>query len=458
MSEERRLRSCRHPGLRVARGRGEPGLEILGVGEALAGRARAGERVLAVDGHALEDRLDYLYFTSFSERPRLRIRAVDGAEREETFSPGELAGDALAFAPLAFRTCGNDCVFCFIQQNPPGLRDELYLMDEDYRLGFLFGNYVTLALAKDRDLDRIVRLRLSPVYLSVHATDPALRNRLLGIKRSRDVLAVIDRLASGGVTLHAQVVLVPGWNDGAQLERTLDDLAARHPCLASVGVVPVGLTVHRGGLTPLAAYDAAGCARVIDQVAPRQERWLAVLGTRFAFLADEFYLQGRRPLPGLEHYEDLAQIDNGIGMARDFAALLAQEAAAWRPPRRTLRAALVTGRLGERLWREVLLPELASLPGLLTRLVALDNPLYGAPVTVSGLLPGRAILAALQGLAGEADVAVLPPNVLNAAGRFLDDLTLAELHEASPLPVLVPETGMLGVLSDFARHVKPESP
>lgn len=454
----RYLRSCRHPGLRVAPESGEPGLEVLDVAGALAGRVRPGERVLAVDGQPLADRLDYLYLTSFSDRPRLRIRGADGAEREEAFAPDALAGDALTFAPLAFRTCGNDCVFCFIQQNPPGLRDEIYLMDEDYRLGFLFGNYVTLALAKDRDLDRIVRLRLSPLYLSVHATDMALRNRLLGIKKSRNVLGLIDRLAAGGIAIHAQIVLVPGWNDGENLDRTLDDLAARHPDVASVGIVPVGLTDHRAGLTPLHAFDAAGCAGVIAQVAPRQERWLDELGTRFAFLADEFYLQGERPLPGLDHYENLSQIDNGIGMARDFEAELAREAAAWRAPARPLRAALVTGRLGERLHRDVLLPRLADLPGLDLRLVALDNPLYGAPVTVSGLLPGKAVRDALAELAGEADVAVLPPNVLNADDRFLDDLTLDELRAAAPMPVLVPESGMLAALADFARRSNPESP
>lgn len=446
------IRSSRHPGLRIAPAGGEPGLRLTAVGPGLADRLAPGERVLAVDGHALEDVLDFHYYSAFSMEPELTVQDVDGAERRVTIAGELLERESLEFEPLQFKTCGNDCVFCFIHQMPEGLREDLYFMDEDYRLGFLYGNYVTLALAREHELERIVKQHLSPVYLSVHATDMALRNRLLGLKRSRDVLALIRRLLDGGVSIHTQVVLVPGWNDGAALDRTLADLAAFHPGIESLGIVPVGLTAHRDRLTDLHAFDDAGCARVIEQVEGWQRRLAAEHGTRFVHLADEFYLQARRPLPAMEDYEEFFLYDNGIGMSRDFVDTVLTEAQEWIAPPRPLRVGLLTGKLGEQLLRETLLPALGALPGLSLEVRGLENRLFGSGITVSGLLPGEELLAGRSQLPEDLDLLVLPPNTLNAGGRFLDDLSLEEFRARCDLPVRVPAAGLLAELADFARH------
>ena len=447
----RLIRSTRHPGLRIAPTPAGAGLRITAVGAALAGRLAVGERLLAVDGEPITDVLDFHYYSAFSREPELTLLDAAGKERRLRL-PGELLeGEAIEFEPLEFKTCGNDCVFCFIHQMPAGLREDLYFMDEDYRLGFLYGNYVTLALAREHELERIIRQRLSPVYLSVHATDMALRNRLLGLKRSRDLGELIQRLLAGGIAIHTQVVLVPDWNDGAALDKTIADLAAYHSGIESLGIVPVGLTAHRTRLTALKTFGAAGCAEVIEQVEGWQRRLKGELGTRFAHLADEFYLQAGRPLPAMADYEEFYLYDNGIGMSRDFLDTVLAEAAGWTPPARPLRAGLLTGKLGEQLFRDALLPALVALPGLSLELRGLENQLFGAGITVSGLLPGAELLAARALLPADIDVLVLPPNTLNAKGHFLDDLSLADFRERAGLPVLVPESGLLTALSDFAR-------
>ncbi len=442
-------RSRKHPGLRVLPEKREPGIALVAVGQDLAGSLAPGDRVLAVDGNAIDDLLDFHYYSALEAEPVLTVLSSAGEKRRVAVSGESLGGGQLEFEPLVFRTCGNDCVFCFIHQMPEGLREDLYFMDEDYRLGFLYGNYVTLALAREHELRRIVEQRLSPVYLSVHSTDMALRNRLLGLKKSRDIHELIRRLLDGGIAIHSQIVLLPGWNDGKELDRTLRELAAYHPGMESVGVVPVGLTDHRSKLTPLDGFDASGCEEVVAQVESWQERFRSELGARFVHLADEFYLSAARPLPAREDYEGFPLADNGIGMSRDFVDEVLAEAREWSAPGRPLRVSVVTGRLGERLFREYLLPELAGLPGLDLHVLGLDNRLFGSRVTVSGLLPGREILAGVAALPADRDLVLVPPNTLNAQELFLDDLSLDEMRSESPLPLLVPSTGLLASLRDF---------
>ena len=331
---------------------------------------------------------------------------------------------------------------------PEGLREDLYFMDEEYRLGFLYGNYVTLALAREHELDRIIKQNLSPVYLSVHATDMELRNRLLGLKRSREIRDIIARLLDGGISIHTQIVLLPGWNDGDALDNTLADLLAYHPGIESLGIVPVGLTDHRSRLTHLERFDAAGCAGVVDQIEKWQERCLKDHGSRFVHLGDEFYLQAGRPLPPTEAYEEFFLLDNGIGMARDFVDTVKAEAANWEAPAETLRVGVLTGKLGEQLFREELSELLGALPGLELHVLGLDNELFGSDITVSGLLPGRELLAGRARLPENIDLLLLPPNTLNADGRFLDDLTLDEFRSQCDIPVMVPAAGLFGAIAE----------
>ncbi len=428
----------------------EAGLGIVRVGDDLEGQLKPGDRILQVDGHDIEDVLDFHYFSVLSVEPGLLVRDQNGDVRELKLPSEKLDGSNLDFEPLVFKSCGNDCVFCFIHQMPPGLREDLYFMDEDYRLGFMYGNYVTLALARERELDRIVKQQLSPVYLSVHSTDMALRNKLLGLKRSRDLDETIGRLIDGGITIHTQVVLLPGWNDGEHLDRTLDDLAAYYPDVASLGIVPVGLTDHRKTLTPLSGFDVEGAARSLDQVESFQSRFKAEHGSRFVYMADEFYLMAGRPFPEQSEYEDFPLIDNGIGMGRDFVETVLAEVKKWRAPSRKLKVGILTGRLGEMLLEDYLGATLRELDGVDFTVKALDNRLFGSRITVSGLLPGKEMLEAAGELPADLDMLLVPPNTLNANELFLDDLSLEDFRAALPMPVEVPESGLLGPLDKLA--------
>jgi putative radical SAM enzyme (TIGR03279 family) len=444
-----RIRSDKHPGLRNAPGAGGVGIELIKVPESLRALLAPGERILGVDEHAIEDILDFHYYTSLSLEPLLKVQDRAGKVREFEVAGDTLAGAELEFEPLTFKTCGNDCVFCFIHQMPRGLREDLYLMDEDYRLGFLYGNYVTMALIREHEMKRILTQRLSPVYLSVHATDMALRNRLLGLKKSRDIMKTIDRLLEGGIEIHTQIVLLPGWNDGPALDKTISDLAAKHPGIASIGIVPVGLSGHRVGLTKLEGFDGPGLGAVVDQVNAHRERLKKQMGDAFVHLADEFFLGAGLPLPAREEYEEFPLLDNGIGMAREFIDAVGEEVAGWEAPARPLRVGLLTGRLGELLLTERVLPLLADLPGLELQIVGLDNKLFGPRITVSGLLPGKDLLAGAAQLGDGTDLLLIPPNTLNADDLFLDDISLAEFREQVGLPLRVPESGFLNEIRKF---------
>ncbi len=416
------------------------------VGESLKGKLGQGDRILKVDGQDVEDVLDFHYYSVLTQEPLLQVKTLSGELKEIALASEDLDGSNLEFEPLVFKSCGNDCVFCFIHQMPPDLREDLYFMDEDYRLGFMYGNYVTLALARERELDRIICQQLSPVYLSVHATDMPLRNKLLGLKRSRNLDETILRLIDGGITLHTQVVLLPGWNDGEHLDKTLRDLAAYYPDVASLGIVPVGLTDHRKTLTKLVGFDTEGAARALEQVETFQADFHAEHGSRFVYMADEFYLLSGRAFPSQEEYEDFPLLDNGIGMGREFVETVKTEAARWQIPQSEYRVGILTGRLGEILFEEYLKDTLSALPGIEFEIKVLDNKLFGSRITVSGLLPGRELLEAALELPQDLDLILLPPNTLNASELFLDDLSLDDFRAALPMPVAIAEAGLLDII------------
>jgi putative radical SAM enzyme (TIGR03279 family) len=273
-----------------------------------------GDCVTALDGRLVEDMLDLYYYQPEDRQLMLTIRRRGGQEVTLALPPESLPQITEAFAPMEFRTCACHCVFCFIDQNPRGMRPPIYVKDEDYRFSFLYGNYITLTSLGRRGLARILAQRMTPLFVSVHATDTDVRTRLLGIKRRIDVLPILARLVEGGITVHTQVVLCPGWNDGAVLDRTIGDLLSLHPGVASLAIVPVGLTAHRDGLTRLDPVTPEIARRVIDQVAPWQERAREQTGATFVQLSDEFYLLADAPFPPASSYDDFPQVDNGIGL------------------------------------------------------------------------------------------------------------------------------------------------
>jgi putative radical SAM enzyme (TIGR03279 family) len=391
---------------------------------------RAGERLVRLNGRAPRDYIEFRYLAAERE---LDLLLVDGsAKPRRLLIRKELDEDlGLRFSEDVFDgviTCTNRCPFCFVSQLPTGLRPSLYLRDDDYRLSFLHGNFITLTNLTPADRSRIAELHLSPLYVSVHATEPDVREQIFG-GPTPDVLSEMRRLGASGMEFHCQIVVCPGVNDGAHLERTVRDLAALHPAVQSVGAVPVGLTRHRGRQPPIRPVTAAMSRRLIEEVHRWQSDFRRELGTRLVFAADELYLQGSLPLPRRCEYEKLPQLGNGIGGARLFLGGLRRI----RPPRlrAPLAVGLVTGKMAAPLVRQ--LAGKLSEGNVRPEVCVVANDLFGRSVTTAGLLAGRDIARALQGLS--VDLALVPGTALKEGTVFLDDMTLHELSDLVGVPL-----------------------
>lgn len=345
----------------------------------------------------------------------------------------------IEFDPMRFQCCGNHCIFCFIDQNPKGLRSTLYLKDEDYRLSFLFGNYVTLTRVDREALDRIVAQRLTPLYVSVHAVDPQIRKRMLGLKKDDDLLDKLRYLTEHRIEIHGQIVLCPGLNDGEILNETCETLAAFYPRFRSLAVVPVGLTRHRAHLPRIQGYDEKSARMILKQVEHYQEYFKKKIGESFVYLADEFYLLCGEQLPPESHYGGFWQIENGVGQTRHFLSEFEYQKDDF--PKRLepfKQYIIVTGILAGPVLEKMIVPELKKIKNCKIELRAVSNCFFGESVTVSGLLTGRDILADLKKTEGEA-VFLLPDNCINEDGIFLDDLSPNDLSESLGRPVRIIE-------------------
>ena len=384
---------------------------------------RPGDEVLEVNGSALADVIDFQFRMAwFGERMTLRTRA-----RTFEFVREEWEGIGTEFEPIEPLVCDNDCVFCFVHQNPGNTRRSLRIKDEDYRLSFLFGNYLTLTNVGEAELGRIIDQRLSPLYISVHATEPELRRRMLGNDAYNGLDEKLDRLAAAGIQLHCQVVLCPGWNDGAHLERTVRDLEGRYPSVQSVAVVPVGLTDHRQNLPEIEPVTPAYAGRTIRAVTAIQRRYTEKWDTPFVFLGDEFYILADEPVPASDHYRAFPQIENGVGMVRTFVDEFDAGAEALADEIRTkpLHGVVATGRLFH--------PYLAACVGRLgldLDTVSVPNRFWGSGIHVAGLLTGSDFVDALRGRV-RGDFLVLPSeSMIGDEGLFLDDMKLADVEQA----------------------------
>jgi len=383
-----------------------------------------GDQILAINGEPVEDELDFRFKTS-DERLTLRVR-TGGQLAEETVEKEPDAGLGVELEEFRIKTCGDDCVFCFVDQNPVGLRDTLYFRDGDFRMSFLYGNYITVTNLRDRDLERIVEQRLSPLYVSVHCTDDDVRAEMMGHRTLRDRQGEKLRfLADHGIELHAQIVLVPGYNDGAQLVKTILDLYDLEEQLYSVSIVPVGLTAHRRALTTLRPVSPSEARQLARQVARWQDYFRERIGRGFVYLSDEVYLLAGLDFPDEEAYDGYPLMENGVGMSRDFLDELAFQAEdlpdALPEPRRVT---LVSGTLTAPLLRDRVEPVLEGVEGLDVEVVACENRLFGEVVTVSGLLNFKSFLAELKPRADSGtlgDLVVLPPDCVNFEGLFLDN-------------------------------------
>ncbi|MFH1374472.1 MAG: DUF512 domain-containing protein [bacterium] len=393
----------------------------------LTGQVRPGYRVLTVNGRPVLDSIDFRFRTA-DEQVKIRFADRSGREMEYRLDETSAGSLGLTFQDDRVRRCRCKCIFCFVHQQPKGMRRSLYVKDEDYRLSFTHGNYITLSNLTESDMARIIEQRLSPLYVSVHTTDDTLRRRMLGNRQLPPILPLLRRLTENGITLHTQVVLCPGINDGRYLKQTVDDLSALYPGIQTLAIVPVGLTRYRNGLPELRIFNRFEAADVLDFIFERQKELYRKLGTRFVWPSDEFHLLAGRSFPPRKTYEDLAQFENGVGMNQEFLAMFDRRRQHLRKIRSDRRVLFLTGRSAESLFNRGIMSWIHRNLDLNLSVRPVDNRFWGKTVTVSGLLTGRDLLAKARPVAGEFDLVVLPPNCLNADQLFLDDMSLSEFQ------------------------------
>lgn len=389
-----------------------------------------GTELLSVDGQPLEDFLDWEFLTA-DDAFALEVRLPDGEHLvyELERDGGEPMGVELE--PPNVRRCANRCEFCFIEGLPKGLRKPLYIRDDDYRLSFAYGNFATLSNLKERDFERILSYRLSPLYVSVHATPWEARKTLLNNPRVPDIVAQLTRLTAGGIQFHGQMVIVPGLNDGAVLEQSLADLYAFGESCLSVALVPVGLTQF-SHLYSGESMDRANATKILEVAERWARRAETERGEPWVYGSDELYLLAGRPLPSAEHYRDFAQIENGVGAVTSLRDRVRTGVA--RLPRLDgRRIGVVTGSAMAPLMPE-LLEQLTAATGAHFELLPTENSLFGPTVTTAGLLVGADIQRALAGRA-DLDLALIPAETINDAGVFLDDASFVAVRESLPMPV-----------------------
>lgn len=415
-----------------------------------------GDRLLMVNGIPLRDIIDYNFYASDDEL-LFMVQKVDGDVWELEFDRFDGEPIGLFFSTPVPASCGNNCIFCFVHQMPRGLRKPLYVKDEDYRLSFLYGNYVTLSNISAAETERIIEQHLSPLYISVHATDPALREKLLGRDHLVPVLETIATFAATGIQMHTQIVLCPGINDGAALEKTVNDLAAFYPKVASLAIVPLGLTRHRRGLPHLQPVTREYATSFIKEWLPRQLALEKKLGNGFLYLADEFFIKAGIEFPPLATYGELPQLENGVGMIPLFeeeATELLQDVARLSLPTVTV----VTGVSPQR-YITAFTEKLARATSVSIRVVPVENSFFGKEVTVTGLVTGKDIVNALKDEEG-VELLLIPDVMLKEGeGLFLDEMNLEGIAMALGCRVesffATPE-GLYQKLVALTENVAPE--
>ena len=399
-----------------------------------------GDVLVSINQNEIRDVLDYRFYLTDTNVSVTLMR--DEESYTVHINKGEYDDIGLEFeTPLMDKkhTCQNGCVFCFIDQLPPGMRESLYFKDDDDRLSFLHGNYVTLTNLKDADIDRIIKMHISPVNVSVHTTNPDLRVKMMKNKHAGEVLSYLGRMADAGIALCTQIVLCKGLNDGAELDRTMHDLIEYHPSLRSCAIVPVGLTKYREKLYPLEAFSPEECAAVIEQVNAFGEECLQKFGTRIFYCSDEFYVRAGLPLPPEEYYEDYSQIENGVGMLTSMKSefdfeldYLDELLDGFRAPRTV---SVATGMAAHEHISSLAKELMARVDGLTVKVYPIVNNFFGPSVTVAGLLTGGDVVEQLKDRE-LGDELLFPAVMLRADGDvFLDDMTPAELSERLGVPV-----------------------
>ncbi len=422
----------------------------------------AGDVLLAINDKEIEDIFDYQYLIE-DEYLEILIEKKNGeewlleVEKDQDEDLGLLFGESLMDN---YRNCHNKCVFCFIDQNPKGMRETIYFKDDDTRLSFLQGNYVSLTNLKEKDIKRIIEYKLAPINISVHTTNPELRCKMLNNRFAGNVLRYIDMLYEAGIPMNAQIVLCKGLNDDKELERTLNDLIKYAPILESVTIVPVGLTKHREGLCQLESFNKQDAINLIELVNKYQSIALDKFGTHFVHASDEWYINADIPIPSEETYDGYGQLENGVGMVRLMHSEIDRSIEEYliqsngKRYEGTKKISVVCGMLVKDYMVKVADKIKKVAPNVNIEVYPIRNDFFGEKITVTGLLTGGDIVAQLKGKE-LGDALLLPCNCLKAdEDIFLDDMTLEEFQNALQVPVIIVQSSGMDFLSSIIEMEK----
>ncbi len=399
-----------------------------------------GDILLAIDGKEIDDVLDYFYYLE-GEYIVLTIETKDGetvtceVEKEEDEDLGLVFEEEFMGK---YHHCSNKCVFCFVDQMPPGMRPTLYFKDDDARLSFLSGSYITMTNMSQSDFDKIIRYQMSPINVSIHAVNPDVRVKMLKNPNAANIMDKLTKLKEAGIFMNGQIVLCKGLNDGPELDRSIHELYTLYPNMQSLGIVPVGVSKFRNGLYPLEPFTKEDAKKVIRQVEPYQQYFYKTHGTRFVHLSDEFYIMAEEPLPSAESYDGYLQIENGVGMMRSFIEE-ANEEMDKLPKRKKVKGkvSVVTGVLAGKYIQEIADRLMQIYPDLTVLIYVIENHFFGEHITVSGLLTGRDIMDQLKGKELGSRL-LLPGNLVKSdEDVLLDDVTVSELEKALHIPISI---------------------
>ncbi len=390
--------------------------------------------ILEINGKPVRDEIDFKFL---SADDKLLLKVLQSGKVKEYKIKNIYEPLGFIFEEMKMYSCGTDCIFCFVTQNPKGLRESLYFQDGDYRMSFMYGNYITLTNVGPNALKRIVEQKLSPLYISVHATTPEVRKFYMNLKNDDGIMDKLIYLVKNGIRLHTQIVLSPEINDGEILEKTINDLYNLREGIESLAIVPVGLTKHRKNLAKLKKVTPAYAKNLIGFIEPVQKKFKNDIGVNWVYLSDEFYLLSKTELPNADYYDDYPQIENGVGMIRIFYDDFLKSMKKFPKKLESKKTVtFVTGKLPFEFMSENVIPVLNKIENLKVNLYPITNTLFGSSVTVSGLISEKCLLKGLKGKR-LGDVVILPDNILNHEGIFLDDGKPEDFSKKIKKPVFI---------------------
>jgi len=414
------------------------GLKIISVdpNSPLADDIKEGYSVISVNDKPVDDSLDFQFKTS-DEKVKIIFNDENETPFVIKFDDFEAMDLGLIFDEGRIKTCKCNCVFCFVAQQPKGMRRSLYIKDEDYLLSFTHGNFVTFSNTTDEEVERIIEQRMSPIYVSVHATDEELRQNMIRSSRPRQIMPLLKHLCDNEIKMHTQVVLVPGINDGYYMKKSINDLAALYPGILTLAVVPVGLTKYRDKLTKLRTYTKKESEDIIDYIEKRQKEFLKEKGTRFLWPADEFYVIADREVPGQSEYEEMDQIENGIGLVRELITQFNRKKRHLKGVTSDKRVLFMTGQSSNKFLNKHIGEFIRNDLNLKLDIAMVVNKFWGESVTCSGLLTGQDMLEFVQKNFDDYDTFVVPPDCLNSDALFLDNMPFDDFCKQAKKDVVI---------------------